>query len=94
MPIRLEQGAFSLSKGAISDLVETDFGFHIIQLTDIKAPPQRSFESMKPEIEAELKQQQAQKQFAEAAEVRVALVKARCVWWWPGARQPAETPLP
>jgi len=63
-----EDVAFSLAKGGISDLVETEFGFHIIQLTDIKAPPQRSFESMKPEIEAELKQQQAQKQFAEAAE--------------------------
>jgi peptidyl-prolyl cis-trans isomerase D len=60
--------AFSLSKGGISDLVETDLGFHIIQLTDIKSPPQRSFEAMKPEIEAELRQQQAQKQFAEAAE--------------------------
>ncbi len=63
-----EDVAFSLSKGAISDLVETEFGFHIIQLTDIKTPPQRSFEDMKPEIEAELRQQQAQKQFAEAAE--------------------------
>ena len=63
-----EDVAFSLSKGGSADLVETEFGFHIIQLTDIKTPPQRSFESMKPEIEAELKQQQAQKQFAEAAE--------------------------
>lgn len=63
-----EDAVFSLSKGAISDLVETEFGFHIIQLTDIKAPPVRSFESMRPEIEAELKKQQAQKQYAEAAD--------------------------
>lgn len=63
-----EDVVFSLSKGAISDLVETEFGFHIIQLTDIKAPPVRSFESMRPEIEAELKKQQAQKQYAEAAD--------------------------
>ncbi|QHE85649.1 SurA N-terminal domain-containing protein [Hydrogenophaga sp. BPS33] len=59
---------FSMQKGAISDVVESDFGFHIVQLADIKAPPVRSFESMRPEIEAELKKQQAQKQYAEAAD--------------------------
>lgn len=63
-----EDVVYALSKGGISDLVETEFGFHIVQLTDIKSPPQRSFEAMRPEIEAELRQQQAQKQFAEAAE--------------------------
>jgi peptidyl-prolyl cis-trans isomerase D len=63
-----EDVVYALPKGGISDLVETEFGFHIIQLTDIKSPPQRSFEAMKPEIETELRQQQAQKQFAEAAE--------------------------
>ena len=63
-----EDVVFSMAKGAISDVVETEFGFHIIQLTDIKAPPVRSFESMRAEIEADLKKQQAQKQFAEAAD--------------------------
>ncbi|MBW0170179.1 MAG: SurA N-terminal domain-containing protein [Hydrogenophaga sp.] len=63
-----EDVVFSLKKDAISDLVETEFGFHIIQLTDVKAPPVRSFESMRAEIEADLKKQQAQKQFAEAAD--------------------------
>lgn len=63
-----EDVVYALPKGGISDLVETEFGFHIIQLTDIKSPPQRSFEAMRPEIETELRQQQAQKQFAESAE--------------------------
>lgn len=64
-----EDAVFALQKGAISDLVESDFGFHIIQLTDIKAPAMRSFEAMRPEIEADLKRQQAQKLFADSAEV-------------------------
>src|SRR3989344_4472669 len=55
-------------KGEISDLVETDFGYHVIQLTDIKAPRQPSFEELRPTMEAELKQQQAQRKFAEVAE--------------------------
>jgi len=63
-----EDVVFAMAKGAISDVVETDFGFHIIQLTDIKAPKQRSFEEMRPQIEADLKKQQGQKLFAENAD--------------------------
>ncbi len=60
--------AFSMKKGEVSDIVETEFGYHLIKLTDIKAPKQRSFEEMKPELEADFKKQQAQKKFAETAE--------------------------
>lgn len=64
-----EDAVFAMkNKGDISGPVESEFGFHIIKLTDIKAPKQRSFEEMKPELEAELRKQQAQKKYAEAAE--------------------------
>lgn len=63
-----EEAVFALKKGEISDVVASDFGFHIILLTDLKSPKQRSFEELRPSIEADLKSQQAQGKFAEAAE--------------------------
>lgn len=63
-----EDAAFAMKKGDISDLVESDFGYHIIQLTDVKSPPQRSFEELRSGIEADLRTQQAQRKFSEAAE--------------------------
>ena len=63
-----EDAVFAMKKGEISDVVESDFGYHIILLTDIKSPRQPSFEELRPSLEAELKQQQAQRKFAEVAE--------------------------
>ena len=63
-----EDAAFAMQKGDISDVVTSDFGFHILQLTDIKSQRQRSFEEVRPELEAQFRQQEAQKRFAELAE--------------------------
>ena len=63
-----EDAVFAMKKGDVSEVVESDFGYHIIQLTDVKVPKQLGFEELKVSLEADLKKQQAQRQFAEAAE--------------------------
>jgi len=63
-----EDAAFAMKKGDISPVVESDFGYHIIKLTDIKTPKQKSFEELRASLESDLRNQQARAKYAEAAE--------------------------
>ncbi len=57
-----EESVYSMKKGAISELVKSDFGFHIIRLDDIKGD-QVSFADVKPQIKGELIFQKALEQY-------------------------------
>src|SRR6266852_2090523 len=63
-----EDAAFRLKPNQISDLVESDYGFHIIKITAIKTGKMKSLDAARPEIERELTKQRAGRRFAEAAE--------------------------
>ncbi|MBC8118920.1 MAG: SurA N-terminal domain-containing protein, partial [Burkholderiaceae bacterium] len=83
-----EDTAYRLKDGEISDVVETDFGFHIIRVTEIKPAQARPLADVRADIERELKNQQAQKSFTEAADQFTNLVYEQA-----DSLQPAATKL-
>ncbi len=60
--------AFSMKEGDVSAPVKSDFGWHVIRLTGIKAANVKGFDAVKNELAVELKAQQATKKFAEQSE--------------------------
>ena len=63
----LEDAAFRLKVDEISELVESEFGYHVVKLTAVRGGEKKPFEALKAELESEIKTQLAQKKFSEAA---------------------------
>lgn len=54
-----DEVAFSMQKGDISDIIETQFGYHLIQLVDIRAASETPFEEVRETLAAEIKSARA-----------------------------------
>ncbi|WP_313498760.1 SurA N-terminal domain-containing protein [Stutzerimonas nitrititolerans] len=60
-----EDALYALKEGQVSAPVRSEFGWHLIKLLGVQSPEVPSFESMKPELERELKTQQVEQRFVE-----------------------------
>jgi peptidyl-prolyl cis-trans isomerase D len=63
-----EDAVFAMKPGEISNVVETDFGYHIIRLDAVRGGDKKPFDAVRAQIDDEVRKQLAQKKYVEAAE--------------------------
>lgn len=63
-----EDASFALKPGEISDVVTSDFGYHIIKLEDVRGGGRKSFEEARATITEEIKRREANEKLAQQAE--------------------------
>lgn len=64
-----EKALFALAKGAVSGVVKSSYGFHVIRLDDIKAEAIDSFETKRAELETQYRAQIIEDRFYEQSEL-------------------------
>jgi peptidyl-prolyl cis-trans isomerase D len=80
-----DDAVFALKKDEISGIVQTDFGFHIIKVTDVKPTVTKSFDEVKDQIAQQLKTQLATKAFTDSSEGFTSLVYEKAKTLQPAA---------
>lgn len=64
----LEDAVFAMKVGEIGELVTSEFGYHIVKLEAVRGGEKKPFESVRGEIDDEIRKQLAARRWAEAAE--------------------------
>lgn len=59
-----EEAVFNMEVGEVSDLVKSEYGYHIIMVTDVKRAEGEEYELAKEQLREELETEQRYKQFA------------------------------
>lgn len=72
-----EDAVFAMKVGEIGNIVESEFGYHIIKLDAVRGGQKKPFDAVRGELEAELKKQLATREFAAAADQFGNLVNAQ-----------------
>jgi peptidyl-prolyl cis-trans isomerase C len=65
MPKAFDDMAFSMKPGQISDVVETDYGYHIIEVQDKREAKTKTFEEVKDSIRQQLTEEITRKKIDE-----------------------------
>jgi peptidyl-prolyl cis-trans isomerase C len=60
-----DKAAFEQKKGVVGDIVETQFGYHLIKVTDRKEAGTMSYDEMKDKIAQHLKQEKVNQQMSQ-----------------------------
>lgn len=68
LPKPVETAIAQLKQGEISNLVESEFGFHIVTVTKVTPETIKSFEESKEQILADVKKQKMSKKYSELVE--------------------------
>ncbi len=63
---QFDEVVFAMKQGDISDIVTTDSGFHIIELTAIRASQPKPIDAVRTDIETEIRKQLAARKVAES----------------------------
>jgi len=63
-----DEAAFGLSPGGVSDIVETQFGYHLIKVVDKKPEGMMSYEEVKDRLQEYIKQQKVREQVNQSIE--------------------------
>lgn len=64
----LEDAVFAMKPGEIGELVQSEFGYHVVKLEALRGGNKTPFESVRAEIEDEVRKREATKRWAESAE--------------------------